>query len=180
MTDNANSAATGGDHIFFIGFMGAGKTTLARNLGTMFQRKYVDTDKIISRNTNMTVREIFERYGEDEFRKLETEALASLRNERSFLVSCGDGIVEVEENFDLLKELGKVVYLDIDYDGALAKIRSRRHRPLLGEYEETLRLFEHRLPLYKKAADYSIDIRDMSFKDVANYAGELLWNEGLL
>lgn len=168
------------DHILFIGFMGAGKTTLARNLGKMFSRSFIDTDKIVCRNEGLSVTEIFARYGEEGFRDFETQALASLRDERSLLVSCGDGIVEREENFELFKELGHVVYLDIDFDGALSQIRSRKHRPLLGEYEQTRALFEHRLPLYQKAADYTIDIRNMSFKDVAYYAGEFLWKEGLL
>ncbi len=179
MKDDMQSR-TSNDHILFIGFMGAGKTTLARNLGKMFSRPFIDTDKIVCRNEGLSVSEIFARYGEEGFRDFETEALTSLRDEKSLLVSCGDGIVERPENFELFKELGHVVYLDIDFDGALSQIRSRKHRPLLGEYEETRELFEHRVPLYEQAADYIIDIRNMSFKDVAYRAGEFLWKEGLL
>ena len=65
----------GCDHIFFIGFLGAGKSTLARNVGTMFKRRFIDTDRLVVRRCGKSVTEIFETEGEDRFRELETSAL---------------------------------------------------------------------------------------------------------
>ncbi len=79
----------GCDHIFFIGFLGAGKSTLARNVGTMFKRRFIDTDRLVVRRCGKSVTEFFETEGEDRFRELETSALRSLQSERSLLVSCG-------------------------------------------------------------------------------------------
>ena len=62
----------GCDHIFFIGFLGAGKSTLARNVGTMFKRRFIDTDRLVVRRCGKSVTEIFETEGEDRFRELET------------------------------------------------------------------------------------------------------------
>ena len=106
------SVKRGSDHIFFIGFLGAGKSTLARNLGRMFNRRYVDTDRMVERRRGLSVTRIFEREGEPRFRELETEALASLSQERSLLVSCGGGIVETPENIVLMREMGYCVYLE--------------------------------------------------------------------
>ena len=65
----------GCDHIFFIGFLGAGKSTLARNVGTMFKRRFIDTDRLVVRRCGKSVTEIFKTEGEDRFRELETSAL---------------------------------------------------------------------------------------------------------
>ena len=102
----------GCDHIFFIGFLGAGKSTLARNLGRMFNRRYVDTDRLVERRRGRSVARIFAQEGEARFRELETQALASLKAERSLLVSCGGGIVETERNIALMHAMGYCVYLD--------------------------------------------------------------------
>jgi shikimate kinase len=83
----------GCDHIFFVGFLGAGKSTLARNLGKLFRRSYVDTDRMVERALGKTVCDIFSQDGEDEFRRGEARVLARLKERKSLLVSCGGSIV---------------------------------------------------------------------------------------
>lgn len=168
----------GCDHIFFIGFLGAGKSTLARNLGRLYRRNYVDTDRMAERMMCKTVRECFEQDGEAVFRDVETRVLERLRDEKSLLVSCGGGIVERPENSVLMREMGVVVFLDGDLQDSLRQIQHPEKRPDLGE--DARELYEHRRPLYKSAADYVIDIRDKTFDEVAEDAGCLLWAEGLL
>ncbi len=85
----------GCDHIFFVGFLGAGKSTLARNLGQLFHRSYVDTDRMAERLVCKSVSEVFEEDGEDAFRRLEERVLRRLMHRKSLLVSCGGGIVEL-------------------------------------------------------------------------------------
>ncbi|MBR3315433.1 MAG: shikimate kinase [Atopobiaceae bacterium] len=168
----------GCDHIFFVGFLGAGKSTLARNLGRLYRRHYVDTDRMAERMMCKTVRECFEQDGEEAFRDAETKVLERLRNEKSLLVSCGGGIVERPENSSLMREMGVVVFLDGDLQDSLRQIQHPEKRPDLGR--NARELYDHRRPLFKSAADYVIDIRDKTFEEVAEDAGCLLWAEGLL
>lgn len=174
------SVKRGSDHIFFIGFLGAGKSTLARNLGRMFNRRYVDTDRMVERRRGLSVTRIFEREGEPRFRELETEALASLSQERSLLVSCGGGIVETPENIILMREMGYCVYLECDIGDSLRQIRRRDTRPDFRSAEHAERLLAHRRPLYEQAADLTVDIRGRSFKDVSYLCAEMLLERGLL
>ena len=168
----------GCDHIFFIGFLGAGKPTLARNLGRLYRRQYVDTDRMAERLMCKSVRECFEQDGEEAFRDAETEVLEILRKEKSLLVSCGGGIVERPQNSQLMREMGAVVYLDGDLADSLRQIQHPEKRPDLGK--DARALYDHRRPLFLSAADYVIDIRNKSFDEVAEDAGSLLWAEGLL
>ena len=168
----------GCDHIFFVGFLGAGKSTLARNLGRLYRRHYVDTDRMAERLIQKTVRQCFEEDGEEAFRDAETAVLELLKDEKSLLVSCGGGIVERPENSGLMREMGVIVYLDGDLNDSLRQIQHPEKRPDLGS--NARELYDHRRPLFKNVADYVIDIRDKSFDEVAEYAGCLLWAEGLL
>lgn len=170
----------GCDHIFFIGFLGAGKSTLARNLGTLFNRRYVDTDRMVERSCGMSVTDIFRRHGESWFRVQETRALQSLGKERSLLVSCGGGIIETPRNIELMRTMGYCVYLDGDIGDSLRQIRRRDTRPDFRSSEHAARLLEHRRPLYQQAADFTVDIRGRSFKDVSYVCAEMLLERGLL
>lgn len=170
----------GCDHVFFIGFLGAGKSTLARNLGGMFNRRFVDTDRMVERKMRMSVTKIFETFGEKEFRALETRALESLSRDKSLLVSCGGGVIETPANIEIMHRLGYCVYLDGDIDDSLRQIRRSDTRPDFRSAEHATSLLEHRRPLYKQAADFTVDIRGRSFTDVSYSVAELLLECGLL
>lgn len=170
----------GCDHIFFVGFLGAGKSTLARNLGRLFRRQYVDTDRMAERIARKSVSQIFEEEGEDAFRQAEVTVLRRLKGQKSLLVSCGGGIVEHEESCALMHEMGVVVFLDGDVEDSLRQIQHPEKRPDLGSPDEARDLWLHRRPLYQREADYTIDIRGKTFEQVAAEAGQLLWEKGLL
>lgn len=170
----------GCDHIFFVGFLGAGKSTLARNLGGLFNRDFVDTDKLVERARHMSVCQIFECDGERRFRDYEVEALGKLRSRKSLLVSCGGGIVEDGRSCAIMHEMGKVVFLDGDLVDSLRQIRHPELRPDFGCLEAARKLYQARRPLYQGAADITIDIRGKSFEQVCSLAGCVLWEEGLL
>lgn len=170
----------GCDHIFFVGFLGAGKSTLARNLGSLFHRTYVDTDRLVERALGASVADVFQTSGEGTFRDAETRELRRLLAKKSLLVSCGGGIVERPENARLMHEMGVVVYLDGDLDDSLRQIRCPEKRPDLGSAENAARVYRRRRPLYQSVADMTIDIRSKTFEQVAQEAGQLLWERGLL
>ena len=170
----------GCDHIFFVGFLGAGKSTLARNLGRMFHRGYIDTDRLVERLVCKSVTDIFSQDGEQAFRLGEERALRHLAERKSLLVSCGGGIVERAENCTLMHEMGTVVFLDGSLDDSMRQIQHPERRPDLGTLEEATALYWHRRPLYQREADITIDIRNKSFTEVAAASGQLLWERGLL
>lgn len=170
----------GCDHIFFVGFLGVGKSTLARNLGQLFNRHYVDTDQLVERSLGKTVAEVFSEDGEDFFRDVETVQLGHLRVRKSLLVSCGGGIIEREENCDLMHDMGVVVFLDGDLVDSLRQIRRPEKRPDLGTAAHAEELYCHRRPLYEGTADITIDVRNRTFEQVALESGKLLWERGLL
>ena len=146
----------GCDHVFFIGFLGAGKSTLARNLGGMFNRRFVDTDRMVERKMRMSVTKIFETLGEKEFRALETQALQSLSRDKSLLVSCGGGVIETPDNIEIMHRLGYCVYLDGDIDDSLRQIRRSDHQAVRSP--SVTRRFSTPSSLYKQAADFGVDI----------------------
>lgn len=170
----------GRDHVFFIGFLGAGKSTLARNLGGMFNRHFVDTDRLVERRLGMSVTQVFKTRGESGFRVVETEVLASLRARRSLLVSCGGGIVETPRNIELMHELGYVVYLDGDFGDSMRQIKRSDTRPDFRSVRYAKRLYWHRRPLYQAAADFTVDIRGKTFTEVSYAVADLLLERGLL
>ena len=170
----------GCDHIFFVGFLGAGKSTLARNLGRLYRRRYVDTDRMAERLLCKSVSQCFCEDGEAAFRDAETEVLRRLQGSKSLLVSCGGGIVERPVNCELMHEMGAVVYLDGSLEDSLRQIQHPEKRPDFRTVEEARKLYEHRRPLFAQVADYVINIRNKDFGQVAQEAGSLLWEEGLL
>ena len=170
----------GCDHLFFVGFLGAGKSTLARNLGALFHRPHVDTDRLVERALGASVAQIFETEGEGCFRDAETAQLRKLAARKSLLVSCGGGVVERPENCELMHRMGVVVYLDGDLSDSLRQMRCPERRPDLGDVSHARALFRHRRPLYQQTADITIDIRNRTFEQVASESGQLLWERGLL
>ena len=170
----------GCDHLFFVGFLGAGKSTLARNLGALFHRPSVDTDRLVERALGRSVAEAFETIGEEGFRDEETHQLRCLAARKSLLVSCGGGIVEREVNAELMHDMGVVVFLDGDLADSLRQIRRPELRPDLGSAEHAAEVYRRRRPLYEQAADITIDIRNKTFEQVAQESGRLLWERGLL
>lgn len=170
----------GCDHVFFIGFLGAGKTTLAKNLGRMFKRPYVDTDRMAERICRASIAQVFETQGEAAFRRAETQALERLRFKKSLLVSCGGGIVESPENIQLMHSMGSIVFLEGNLEDSLKQIKHYKARPDFKSAAQAQALFDHRYPLYQQAADITIPISGRSFKEVSELAGAILWEKGLL
>jgi len=158
-------------HIFLVGFMGAGKTTVARLLAERLDRPCIDVDEIIEAETGRSVREIFEAEGESAFRALESAALLSLQKAQPSVVACGGGIVTRDENRSVLKRLGCVVYLKVSAGETLARVGADGTRPLLsgpGGVLAATSLLEARESLYAAVADISVDTVGLSAEQVAD------------
>jgi shikimate kinase len=166
--------------VYITGMAGSGKSSLGKKVASNLHLPYVDMDRRITDTFGLPVTEIFEKYGEDAFRRLEERVLRRLMHRKSLLVSCGGGIVERPESCALMHEMGTVVFLDGDLEDSLRQIQHPEKRPDLGSRDEALSLYAHRRPLYEREADLSIDIRGKTFEQVTSEAGQLLWEKGLL
>ena len=142
-------------HIFLIGFMGTGKSTVAALLGRRLKRPVVEMDQSIVEQEGMEINEIFSRYGEEHFRDLETETLRRLNGKAPSIISCGGGIVLRKENIELMKVCGKIILLTATPETILNRVKHDTSRPNLKgrmSVEGIRELMERREAFYRAAA----------------------------
>lgn len=146
-------------HIFLIGFMGAGKSTVAGALHRMLGMERLEMDQMIVDEQKMAISEIFEKYGESHFRDIETQTLIDLKDREPAIVSCGGGIVVREENIGHMKESGKIVLLTATPETIYERVKDSTNRPILNgnmNVEYISELMEKRRAKYEAAADLVI------------------------
>lgn len=145
-------------NIILIGFMGSGKTSVGSKIASMTGLKLIDIDSRIVRDSKMEINEIFRKFGEGYFRKLETRTAKKVFSMRNRIVSTGGGIVTRPENFELLKNGGCVVYLKNSFSVSVKRLAKSKDRPLFdrANLKKTGMLFKKRLKLYNKAADITV------------------------
>lgn len=157
-------------HVFLVGFMGAGKSTVGRIVAKRLGRPFMDLDAEIARRSGRTVAEIFASEGEEGFRVAEAEALASIADEPPSVVACGGGVVLVTENRHRLKEMGHAVYLRVSAEEAIARIGDTSGRPLLEREDATAmasQLLKARETLYRAISDIVVDTTGRTPDEVA-------------
>ena len=166
--------------VFLVGFMGAGKTSVARKLARNVGVSAVDIDTYVERITGKRISALFDEVGEQGFRDIETQVLREFAHGEPRLVSCGGGIVLRDENRTILKEGGYTIYLQVTAAEAASRISNLASRPLLGNPEQAQRIIEDRLPLYEEVADLTIDTTGRGSGSVARELARLLRKEGIL
>jgi shikimate kinase len=139
--------------------MGSGKTTVGKALSKLLQKKFIDLDQWIEKKEGTTVSEIFDLYGETHFRSLEADAALTLGNMQNLVIAVGGGTVLNPENTKHLKANGVLIYLKVDPNTVLSRLKNDTSRPLLKENKEeaVLNLLEKRSPVYSAAADITVD-----------------------
>ena len=142
-------------NIYLVGLMGAGKTTVGRQLAKRLGRKFYDSDHEIVERTGVPIPTIFEIEGEDGFRRREMQTIQELTAESGVVVATGGGAVLRQENRLRLHETGWVVYLDVPPLQLYERTKHDRNRPLL-QVEDPLgrleSLYTQRDPLYRETA----------------------------
>ena len=147
-------------NIVLIGFMGAGKSTISDCLRTAFAMEVVEMDQIIAERQKMSISDIFETYGEEYFRDLETNLLIEMQSRTNVVISCGGGVPMRDRNVAEMKKNGKVVLLTAKPETILNRVRDNHDRPLLEgnkNVEFIAGLMEKRRRKYEAAADVIIE-----------------------
>ena len=143
--------------IYLIGMPGSGKSSLGRRAARETGLPFTDLDGWIEERAGITIPEIFEKYGEEGFRRMETGALAFLTRERPGIIAPGGGAAMAPENRKIMRAWGSILLLDRPLEQILADLRTE-NRPLLQENpeEQLQELYEKRMPVYREAADVRI------------------------
>ena len=119
-------------NIVLIGFMGAGKTSISEYLKTLFAMDVIEMDQIIAEREGMTISDIFEVYGEQYFRNLETNLLIEMQSKTNVVISCGGGTPMRECNVVEMKKNGRVVLLTAKPETILDRVKDSHDRPQIG------------------------------------------------
>ena len=147
-------------NIVLIGFMGAGKSTISDFLKNVFAMDVVEMDQIIAQRQGMSISDIFETYGEEYFRELETNLLIEMQSRSNVVVSCGGGVPMRDRNVAEMKKNGRVVLLTAKPETILERVKDNHDRPLLENNKNVsfiADLLEKRRAKYEAAADIVVE-----------------------
>ena len=141
--------------IYLVGLPGSGKTTVGKIVAEKIGYKFIDLDEYIEKSYGMSVKMIFEKYGEKGFRNIETEALKKVSNEENTVISTGGGTVISSENRDIIKKSEKVIFIDRECKDILADV-NMKDRPLLKNTPEKLyELRDSRINFYEEVSTFT-------------------------
>ena len=140
-------------NIVLIGMPASGKTTVGKLLSESLSRPLIDLDDFISERAEKSIPEIFEAFGEEEFRKMEAEATAIVSGSTGSIIATGGGAVLNPENIRYLRKNGRIYFID----RPVSSLVPTEDRPTAGSREAILKRYEERYPLYCKSCDVRID-----------------------
>ena len=172
-------------NVILIGFMGTGKTSTGKMLAQKLGCAFIDMDVKIEEEAGMSIPEIFAKFGEAYFRKLEHELAVRLGSRRNAVISTGGGTVKNPANMEALKQGGTVVCLQADVDTVLQRTSCRGTRPVLdkedtGDRRQAVeKLLAERESLYAQA-DFAVDTSELSPLQVVEIIVKTLKTRGAL
>ena len=140
-------------NLVLIGMSGCGKSTLGKLAAEKLGKTFVDTDAEIIKRIGMSIADYFAAYGEDSFRKVESEVVQEISTQNNLVISTGGGVIKYPENIRWLKGNGTVIWIQRDPE----LLESGNGRPLVPDQEAVRRLYKERLPLYTAAAETIIE-----------------------
>ncbi|MBK8456624.1 MAG: shikimate kinase [Phyllobacteriaceae bacterium] len=178
--DDARAAAIrdrlGGRSVVFIGLMGAGKTAIGRLVAKALDIPFFDSDHEIEEASRLTIPELFELYGEPEFRALEQRVISRLLHEGARIVSTGGGAYMNAETRRSIADHAASIWLKADIDTLMARVAKKQNRPLLktADPRATMqKLMDARYPVYA-GADITVITREESRETIAGEVIDML------
>ena len=156
-------------NIVLIGFMGVGKSTISDYMSRMFDMEVVEMDQLIVEREGMSISDIFERYGEEYFRNLETNLLIEMQEKKNVIISCGGGVAMRERNVAEMKKNGRVVLLTAKPETILSRVKDSDDRPLLNGHKDVEyieQMMEKRREKYEAAADILVNTDGKSVLEI--------------
>jgi shikimate kinase len=153
--------------IFFIGFMGVGKTTIGKHLGELLNLPVIDMDSYIENKEKKSIKEIFNQQGEQHFRDLENKVLLELANKQA-VITTGGGVIEREENREILRQQEFVFHLTCPFASLWSRLEGDENRPLVqnNSKERLSSLFNLRFPLYENGSSITIHTDNKTIEEV--------------
>jgi len=157
--------------LVLIGFMGVGKTSVGKKIAKKLDFKFIDTDYEIEKLENKTISQIFEDYGEEYFRSLETKVLKNSLKEKNIIISTGGGIITNKENYEILKNEKNVIFLDASVETIISHLYNETNkRPLLKNSKNLSDKIEELLSIryekYKEVSDILIKVDNKNIDEV--------------
>ncbi len=167
-------------NIALIGFMGTGKTAVAKVLAQKLDKEYIELDAIITNKAGKSIDKIFRQDGEIRFRELEIEATKEIAHKKNAIIACGGGIVLNTINIDRLRTESVIICLTASPTVVLKRTSSEKDtRPLLkvsDRLQQIKTLLKNRQPFYRRAADITINTSGLTIASVADKILEALEN----
>jgi shikimate kinase len=147
--------------LYLVGFMGSGKSTVGRHIARHLGWRFADLDEDIEAREQMPIYQIFDERGEDEFRRLESEALnrriQDVARGIPWVIAVGGGCFTMAKNYELIKNHGISIWLDAPLEMIRSRLAHSTHRPLARDPERIEELYNNRRECYERS-DYRIEI----------------------
>ena len=153
-------------NIILIGMMGSGKSTTAKKIAEQTFLTHLDTDELISASHQKSIQDIFDAFGEKQFRDMENKVAKNLPKE-NHVISTGGGMPCYHENMDVLNKNGITFYLSSPVDLLFSRLKNKKNRPLFKNQLDQLELFLNERLVYYEKAHVTIDISDKNVDQVA-------------
>ena len=167
-------------NIIITGFMGTGKSVVAKELARKLKMEFIDMDQIIEEGQEMSISDIFARYGENYFREQENKLAKKLSQKENMVIATGGGTLLSSDNARMLDQAGEIVCLYADSQTIYDRVKRKNDRPLLkGEnvLSEIDHLLEERKKIYANIK-WKIDTTNLNIQEVTDKIIALLKREG--
>ena len=156
-------------NIVLVGFMGAGKTSVAKHIADVLEREFISTDELIEEKAGISINKIFKEMGEPHFRELEHDVIQEISRQEDLVIDAGGGVVIDASNIENLRKNGVVFCLNATPEELLKRTEKETHRPLLkvkNPLLEIRKILRCRMAYYEKA-DHQIDTTAKSIDQIS-------------